>query len=128
MHILSKVKSTLKEKLDPELLNNVLDKVSPTFPVFSVGAVLTSPPIGEQYILSEDEVLNIIQEKQNSWDDVDIAVEMLNRLKYRIQEKYFKEDYDSYEEIGNEDPKIFLRRPARMSRSHPNFEISFLTV
>jgi hypothetical protein len=41
-YILSKVKSLLKEKLDPELFNKVLDKVSHSFPVFSFRVSLTS--------------------------------------------------------------------------------------
>ncbi len=139
-YILSKVRSLLKEKLDTELFNKVLEtavlkKVSNSFPVFSFRVSLR--PVGqsvenrvENYILSQEELLDIIQCDENSFDDIEVAMEMFERLQYRLLEKYYADNYFRAEiiitcQIGKLINRNFFVRNVYLTRKRQEFSLSY---
>ena len=83
--ILSKFKYLIEAKYkdDPEQLKIVSEKLGP-FPIFKLEGGYRNPK-GE--IIEFEDIEDIIESPIVEWDDIDIALNMLTRMKTKMREK-----------------------------------------
>jgi len=86
--VLSKLKYHLKNKLPEDEYKTLYEKLGP-FYLFSLEASYRRFGYPTEEVLAEEDLLEIIECKENEWDCIDTALNMHTRLKTRLFEKNF---------------------------------------